>query len=122
MKNRRWMVPLIVAATLADVGGAAALFAKEKKDPTKLVRGHVVDENENQVPNATVKLTNLKTQVSRAVYTDDEGRYRFGRLKINEDYEVQAEHNGMASRVRRVSSFDNRKEIVYILRLSSSSP
>ena len=73
MKNRRWMVSLMIAAMLADVGSVAALFAKEKKAPTKLVRGRVVDENENEVPQATVKLTNLKTQVSRAVYTDDGG-------------------------------------------------
>ena len=101
---------------------ADQLHAKKKKPPTtKLLIGVVVDEAENPVPQAAVRLKNLTTKETRAVYADAVGRYRFAGLKKTEDYEVQAEHNGLTSSARRISTFDSRMKVVFTLQLASSS-
>ena len=102
--------------------GTDQLHAKKKKPPTtKLLLGVVVDQAEDPVPQAAVRLKNLTTKETRAVYADAEGRYRFGGLKKNEDYEVQAEHEGITSPARRISTFDTRMKVVFTLQLSPSS-
>ncbi len=108
--------------TVLFAWGTDQLHAKKKKPPTtKLLIGVVLDQAENPVPQAAVRLKNLTTKETRAVYADAEGRYRFAGLKKTADYEVQAEHNGLTSSARRISTFDTRMKVVFTLQLLSSS-
>ena len=123
MRVQRLFGTLLLGAVLISTVGAEQLGAKKKNKkfaPTRVVFGRVLDAEENAVPRAAVRLRNLRTDETRAVYADEEGHYRFTNLKTTVDYEVQAEHNGLVSRARRVSTFDNRREVVYTLKLSDS--
>ena len=123
MKIQRLFIPLLLGTTLIFTIGVEGLGAKKKNKKfaqTRTLSGQVFDAKENSVPRAAVRLKNLRTDETRAVYADEDGRYRFTNLKTTVDYEVQAEHNGLVSRARKVTTFDNRKEVVYTLRLSES--
>ncbi len=109
----------IACAVLFVVGvlaGAASLTAKEKK-PVRLVTGLVSDEAENPITGATVTLTDLQTGKKSASYTGPDGRYLFSGLETTREYDVQATHNGIASRVRKVSTIDPRTKITLNLQV-----
>jgi len=86
------------------------------------VHGQVLDKSDNPVPSSIVYLLNAKTQAVRTYIADSSGQYRFSGLDPNVDYEVHAEHNGLTSSVRTVSSFDSRRDIEVNLKLSRTKP
>ena len=49
---------------------------------------------------------------------DEAGNYRFSGLDPNVDYEIHAERDGLTSSTRTVSSFDSRRDIEVVLKLS----
>jgi hypothetical protein len=49
---------------------------------------------------------------------DEAGNYRFSGLDPNVDYELHAEHDGLTSSTRTISSFDSRRDIEVVLKLS----
>jgi len=69
------------------------------------------------VPSAVVFLKNMRTNAVRSYIADDEGNYRFSGLDPNVDYEIHAEKDGAKSSTRTVSSFDNKKDIVFPLKI-----
>lgn len=100
--------------------GAASAKAQDKNEAAQLrtVHGSVVDKNEDPVASSVVYLLNVKTKGVKTYIADDAGNYRFSGLDPNVDYEVHAEHNGLISPTRTVSSFDSRRDIEIILKLS----
>ncbi len=104
---------------------AAVAFAVRAQNPgaeLRTVHGQVVDKSDNPVPTSIVYLLNVKTQAVRTYIADSAGQYRFSGLDPNVDYEIHAEHDGLTSTVRTVSSFDSRRDIEVILKLSHSKP
>ncbi len=92
--------------------------AQDKGAPLRTVHGSVLDKGENPVPASVVYLFNVKTQAVKTYIADDAGSYRFSGLDPNVDYEVHAEHNDLMSSTRTISSFDSRRDIEIILKLS----
>jgi Carboxypeptidase regulatory-like domain len=94
--------------------------AQDQKGDLQLrtIHGTVVDQNENPVPSSVVYLLNVKTQSVKTYIADQAGTYRFSGLDPNVDYEVYAEHGNMTSSSRTVSSFDSRRDIEVVLKLS----
>lgn len=94
--------------------------AQDQKNDLQLrtIHGTVVDKNENPDPASVVYLLNVKTQSVKTYIADDAGLYRFSGLDPNMDYEVHAEHGNMTSATRTVSSFDSRRDIEVVLKLS----
>src|SRR3981081_3868431 len=88
--------------------GALAATA-QKESPLRTVRGQVVDKDDKPLPTAIVYLENLKTQKVSTHIADDEGNYRFSGLDQNVDYEIHAEHQGMSSAKRSISTLETRK-------------
>lgn len=82
----------------------------------------MLDKSENPVSTSIVYLLNVKTQAVRTYITDAAGQYRFSGLDPNVDYAVHAEHGNLMSAVRTVSSFDSRRDIELVLRLSHAKP
>jgi hypothetical protein len=107
---------MAAAAVLLLTFSMSSLAAKEEK-PSRRVTGLVSDEAENPIVGAAVVLTDLETGKKTATYTTAEGTYRFTGLQPTHDYEVQATHRGVSSRVRRISSIDPRNRIVLNLRI-----
>lgn len=118
------IIPHISACMLILLLGlflAAPLTAQENKKAEaqlRTVHGTVIDKDEAPVPSSVVYLLNMKTQAVRTYIADDGGAYRFSGLDPNVDYEVHAEHNDLESPTRTVSSFDSRKDIELVLKLS----
>ncbi|MGC2333117.1 MAG: carboxypeptidase-like regulatory domain-containing protein [Candidatus Acidiferrales bacterium] len=94
--------------------------AQDQKGDLQLrtIHGTVVDKNENPAPSSVVYLLNVKTQSVKTYIADQAGTYRFSGLDPNVDYEVYAEHGNMISATRTVSSFDSRRDIEVVLKLS----
>lgn len=90
--------------------------AKEEK-PTRTVLGVVTDENENPIAGAVVTITDLQTGKKSATYTGADGAYLYAGLEVTRDYEVQASHKGVSSRLRKVSTVDPRARVTINLRI-----
>jgi hypothetical protein len=114
--------PLFQIAIVMTLGIAFALpaAAQDKKSDAQLrtIRGTVLDKDETPRPSGVVYLLNVKTQAVKTYIADDAGNYRFSGLDPNVDYEVHAEHEDMISATRTVSSFDSRRDVEMVLKLS----
>jgi hypothetical protein len=60
----------------------------------------------------------VKSQAVKTYIADEAGNYRFSGLDPNVDYELHAEHDGLTSSTRTISSFDSRRDIEVVLKLS----
>jgi hypothetical protein len=109
-------------ALIVALGLAASLpsAAQDKKGDAQLrtIRGTVLDKDETPTPSGVVYLLNVKTQAVKTYIADEAGNYRFSGLDPNVDYEVHAEHNDMTSATRTISSFDSRRDVELVLKLS----
>ncbi len=111
----------LCAALVITLGLAGALLAAQaqKGEPElRTIHGSVIDKSESPVPASVVYLLNVKTEAVKSYFTDEAGNYRFSGLDPNVDYEVHAEHDGLTSATRMVSSFDSRRDIEVVLKLS----
>lgn len=110
MPKRQFAVALFVCA-LFLAAGVTALAQDER--PTRSVKGIVTDEQENPLEGAVVQLKNTKTLQVKSFITDRDGGYYFHGLDTNVDYQLRARLGDAASRTRTVSTFDDRREVVY---------
>ena len=109
MKTRIAMVLIVCGVLLA--AGMPALAQDDR--PTRSVKGLVTDEQENPLEGAVVQLKNTKTLQVKSFITDRDGSYYFHGLDTNVDYQLKARSGDVVSRTRTVSTFDDRKEVVY---------
>jgi Carboxypeptidase regulatory-like domain len=112
----QWTLRLVLLACLAAVAAQPA-WAKKHELTLRTVRGTVVDPADNPRATAVVYLKNLKTNAVRTYISDNDGHYRFSGLDPNVDYEIHAEHSDLASPTHTISSLDDRKDIVIVLKL-----
>jgi hypothetical protein len=66
---------------------------------TSTIQGHLADPSGGSVPKAVVKVTNLKTGVSRSTHSAEDGYYRIPDLLVG-TYEVRVEMVGFKTIVR----------------------
>jgi hypothetical protein len=118
MKRRTWIVLLV---TVLFLGVSVVAQDSKKESQLRTVRGVVVDKGENPVEGGVVFLKNLRTNQVKSYIADNEGLFRFSGLDPNADYEIHAEKEGAKSQTRQVSSFDNKKEIVFTLKLDKKT-
>jgi hypothetical protein len=111
-----------IAAILCAILFTAAVpsrAAEKDEKPTRTVKGIVTDDNENPIVGAVVQLKNTKTLQVKSFITDKGGNYYFHGLDTNTDFELKARSGDLTSRTRTVSTFDERKEVVYNFQLKS---
>ncbi len=77
----------------------AAFSFQVMAQTTGSLSGEVKDEKQSLIPNATITVRNIKTNESRTVQTNDEGRYRFINMPVG-DYELTVERAGFAKHVQ----------------------
>jgi len=110
---------MVLVASLATFFASAPAAQDNKGEaPLRTVHGTTVDKDDNPVSSSVVYLLNVKTQAIITRITDGSGAYRFSGLDPNVDYEVHAEHDDLISSTRTISSFDSRRDIEVILKLS----
>ncbi len=110
MRNKQVAIVLFVCAIFL-AAGVSALAQDER--PTRSVKGLVTDPQENPLEGAVVQLKNTKTLQVKSFITDKDGSYYFHGLDTNVDYQLNARLDGAVSRTRTVSTFDDRKEVIY---------
>jgi len=118
--DSRTPVSRVVSLLLSIAMLVVAAGAQDKKGEAQLrtVHGSIVDKDDNPVVSSVVYLLNVRTQSIITRITDDTGNYRFSGLDPNVDYEIHAEHGDLTSATRTISSFDSRRDIEVILKLS----
>jgi protocatechuate 3,4-dioxygenase beta subunit len=114
----------VLALVAAPLGRAQEESKAQKKAEAQLrvLHGSVIDKDENPIASSVVYLKNLKSQAVKTYIADDSGNYRFSGLDPNVDYEIHAEHADLTSPVRTISSFDSRRDIEVVLKLSRKKP
>jgi Carboxypeptidase regulatory-like domain len=117
--NSGWVFTRTVVVALAILVALPARPQDHKKEAQlRTLHGSVVDKDETPVPSSVVYLMNVKTQAVKTYIADDAGGYRFSGLDPNVDYQIHAEHDDLTSPTHTVSSFDSRRDIEVILKLS----
>ena len=112
---------VLLLAVLVAIPARAQEESKAQKKAEaqlKVLHGSVIDKSENPVPSSVIYLKNVKSQAVKTYIADESGNYRFSGLDPNVDYEIHAEHDGLTSSTRTVSSFDSRRDIEVTLKLS----
>ena len=117
MKNARVVLVGLLALTLfASLPG----FAKEKDtSPGRLLTGKVLDKQDNPVVNAVVYVTDTRTRAVKTYIVGADGTYRFPALAANVDYEIYAQAEGKTSDTKKMSQFDDRKQVKIDLRIDT---
>lgn len=80
----------LILVSLAMLQGLKPLYGQTSFGT---ILGSVTDPSEAVVPDALVTVTNVKTGISRAVKTDEQGNYRVGSL-LPGVYSIKVEHQG----------------------------
>ena len=115
-RSIRFSAVLLVLVWLA--GTADPCLAKKKKEkPTRSVTGLVWDQIENPIAGAVVQLKNTRTLQVKSFITQEKGSYYFHGLDPNVDYQLTAQYEGVRSRTRTLSTFDDRKAVIYNFKL-----
>lgn len=83
-------VPLKRLAVAVLLGLSAQPAITIAQETSSVVRGSVIDQSGNPVPNATVTVINDETGLSRTTQTDASGAYRVRNLPIGYDYSISA--------------------------------
>ena len=95
---------------------------KERREAAseRTVQGSVSDPDGKFVNGAVVQLKDGRTLQVRSFITQQNGEYHFSSLKIDNDYQLKADFNGMTSGWKTLSVFDTRKEPVMNLKLEKA--
>jgi hypothetical protein len=85
---------------------------RPKKDsPYRIIQGIVRDQADNPLPGAIVQLKDTKTSKIVAFATKEDGKFAFRDLSMEINYELLAKRGELATPVRKVSIYDNRKDV-----------
>jgi hypothetical protein len=108
--------------TMMILAGASTLAGQSKKEKdedanTRALRGTVLDPAGTPVAQAVVQLKDSRSLQVLSFITKEDGTYHFAGLKNDIEYEVKANHAGLATDWKRVSIFDTRKIVVVNLKL-----
>jgi Carboxypeptidase regulatory-like domain len=107
-----------ILAVLLVLAVAAPAQKKDKNDAnTRALAGTVTDPDEKPVTGAVVQLKDMRTLQVRSFISQEDGSYHFSGLKVDNDYQVKADHNERTSGWKTLSVFDARKEPVMNLKL-----
>jgi hypothetical protein len=92
-------------------------LAQSSSNSTKqrIVDGRVDDKAGAAIPGAVVYLKDIKTLAVKSFICGADGKFHFGQLSQNADYELWAELNGKHSKTKRISSFASQNNFNFSL-------
>jgi len=98
---------------------ARPVAAQEQAPLQRIADGTVVDKGGAPVAGAVVYLKDSKGLTVRTYLADNQGRFHFGQLAQNSDYEIWADSHGVRSKSKNISSFDSKNEYTFTLKIDS---
>lgn len=117
------VVAFACSAQLTIPMGGTGSSDTNRKTPhitSRTLTGTVVDKSDKPVSEAIVYLKNTKTLGVKTYIAQKDGTYRFPELSPNVDYEVYAERNGMKSKAKTLSQFDDRPSATINLQINTN--
>jgi hypothetical protein len=108
---------ILLLLTCAAAGPLS--FSQSLAQSMRVVQGRVLNDDNQPQQNAVVYLQDQKSLQVRTYITEVDGRYRFGQLSSDVDYQLWAEYKGHKSKTRSISSFDSKKELNFDLKIES---
>jgi len=89
------------------------------QDQQRVADGTVVNKSGAPVAGAVVYLKDSKGLTVRTYLADNQGRFHFGQLAQNSDYEIWADSHGVRSKSKNISSFDSKNEYTFTLKIDA---
>jgi len=83
----------------------------------RIVDGRVDNKSGAAIPGAVVYLKDIKTLAVKSFICSADGKFHFGQLDQNADYELWAELDGKHSKIKHVSSFSDQNTFNFSLTL-----
>jgi hypothetical protein len=108
---------MLLLLTCAAAGPLS--FGQSLAQSMRVVQGLVLNADGQPQQNAVVYLQDQKSLQVRTYITEADGRYRFGQLSSDVDYQLWAEYKGHKSKTRSISSFDSKKDLNFDLKIDS---
>jgi hypothetical protein len=113
----RLRILILLLLTCAAAGPLS--FSQSLAQSMRVVQGLVLNADGQPQLNAVVYLQDQKSMQVRTYITEADGRYRFGQMSSDVDYQLWAEYKGHKSKTRAISSFDSKKELNFDLKIDS---
>jgi hypothetical protein len=113
-------VPALSLAASAALCLSAAPAHAATTPIERVADGRVLTKADIPISGAIVYLKDSRSQTIRTYICDQQGRFHFGELSQNTDYELWAESNGVRSKPKSISSFDNRNDYNFTLKIDTS--
>jgi hypothetical protein len=95
-------------------------FAQKRGPVERIVEGQVVNKTGANLGGAVVYLKDSRSNSVKTYIADDDGHFRFGNLSQNTDYQLWADSNGVRSKSREISSFDNENNFHFTLKIDAA--
>ncbi len=118
VKQARFLATLLLL--LAAAASLPHSLAQKIGQSVRVVQGIVQNAESLPQANAVVYLQDQKSREVRTFITEADGRYRFGQLSSDVDYQLWAEFKGHKSRTKSISSFDSKKQFDFDLKIEAS--
>jgi hypothetical protein len=109
----------LAMGTLVDGPAVETAHAQQRGPVRRTIEGRVHDKNDAPLKGAVVYLKDSRTLAVKSFISDDEGTFHFGQLSQNTDYELYAEFEGKRSKSKNVSSFDNKNDFNFTLKIET---
>jgi len=108
---------LCMAVALFPISPFAPSRPLLAQNTQRTVDGRVEDKAAAAVPGAIVYLKDIKTLAVKTFICSSDGKFHFGQLSQNADYELWAELNGNHSKTKHISSFASQNKFDFTLTL-----
>ncbi len=100
-------------------GGVVVSTCAAAQNTQRSVQGRVVNASDTPISSAIVYLSDVRTMTVESYITQQDGAYRFEQLAPDDDYKLWAQVDGKKSKVKTLSSFDDRSVFHVILKIET---
>jgi hypothetical protein len=111
---------LVLTACVLPLAAPVAAFAQRHFPQERVAEGKVVNKDGTPIGGAVVYLKDSRSNNVKTYIADTDGHFRFGELAQDTDYELWAESNGVRSKSRQISSFDNEGKFYFVFKVNTT--